>query len=72
MVRAGRPFGGCCGSYAAIGTEATVFAGSTAVTMQNKKGVIIDLYTTTEGASFSLGTAGVKIEPHAIHLWFDT
>ena len=50
------------GTYAAIGTGATVVAGGTAVTMKNKNGVIIDIYTTTEGASFSLGTAGVKIE----------
>ena len=50
------------GTYAAIGTGATIVGGATAVTMKNTKGVIIDLYTTTEGASFSLGTAGVKIE----------
>ena len=50
------------GTYAAIGTGATVVAGGTAVTMKNTKGVIIDIYTTTEGANFSLGTAGVKIE----------
>ena len=30
--------------------------------MKNTKGVIIDSYTTTQGASFSLGTVGVKIE----------
>jgi len=50
------------GTYAAIGTGATIIGGAAAVTMKNAKGVIIDIYTTTQGASFSLGTAGVKIE----------
>ena len=50
------------GTYAAIGTGATVGAGGTAVAMKNAKGVIIDIYTTTEGANLSLGTAGVKID----------
>jgi hypothetical protein len=50
------------GTYAAIGTGATVGGGGSAVAMKNANGVIIDLYTTTEGASLSLGTAGVKIE----------
>jgi hypothetical protein len=50
------------GTYTAVGTGATVIAGGSAITMQNAKGVIIDLYTTTEGVNFSLGAAGVKIE----------
>ena len=50
------------GTYVAVGTGATVAVGGTAVAMKNEKGVIIDLYTTTEGLSLSLGTAGVKIE----------
>jgi len=50
------------GTYAAIGAGATVGAGGTAIAMKNAKGVIIDIYTTTEGANLSLGTAGVKIE----------
>jgi hypothetical protein len=50
------------GTYTAIGVGATVGAGGTAVTMQNQKGVILDLYTTTEGANISVGGAGVKIE----------
>jgi hypothetical protein len=50
------------GTYAAIGTGATVGGGGSAVAMKNVKGVVIDLYTTTEGASLSLGTAGVTIQ----------
>ena len=50
------------GTYTAIGTGATVGAGGSAITMQNSKGVIIDLYTTTEGVHFALGGAGVTIE----------
>lgn len=50
------------GTYAAVGTGATVVGGAAAITMKNTKGVVIDMYTTTQGANFSLGTAGVKIE----------
>lgn len=50
------------GTYAAVGTAATVGGGGSAIAMKNSKGVIIDMYTTTEGASIALGTAGVKIE----------
>lgn len=50
------------GTYAAIGTGATVGGGGAAIAMKNQKGVVIDLYTTTAGASFTLGTAGVTIE----------
>ncbi|MHC1730306.1 MAG: hypothetical protein AB9866_30625 [Syntrophobacteraceae bacterium] len=50
------------GTYTAIGTGATVGGGGSALAMQNAKGVILDVYTTTEGANLSLGAAGVKIE----------
>ncbi len=50
------------GTYTAVGTGATLIAGGTAVAMTNSNGVVIDLYTSTEGANFSFGTAGVKIE----------
>lgn len=50
------------GTYVAVGTGATVGGGGAALAMKNDKGVLIDLYTTTQGASLSLGTAGVKIE----------
>jgi hypothetical protein len=50
------------GTYAAIGTGATVGGGGSAITMKNKKGVVIDIFSTTEGLNLGLGTAGVKIE----------
>jgi hypothetical protein len=50
------------GTYAAVGTGATVGGGGSAITMKNKKGVVIDVFTTTEGASIGLGTGGLKIE----------
>ena len=49
------------GTYAAIGTGATVGGGGAAITMKNANGVIIDAVTTTEGISFTLGSAGVTI-----------
>jgi hypothetical protein len=50
------------GTYAAICTGATVGGGGSAITMKNTKGVVIDVFTTTEGASIGLGTGGLKIE----------
>jgi hypothetical protein len=50
------------GTYAAVGTGATVGGGGSAITMKNTKGVVIDVFTTTEGASIGLGTGGLKIE----------
>ena len=54
--------GDIAGTYMAIGTGATVGGGGSAIAMKNAKGVVIDVYTTTEGASLSLGTSGLKIE----------
>lgn len=50
------------GTYAAVGTGTTIGSGGAAVTMKNAKGVVIDLFTTTEGVSFALGSAGVTVE----------
>ena len=50
------------GTYTALGAGVTVGGGGSAVTMQNAKGVIIDLISTSEGVKFSLGSAGVTIE----------
>jgi hypothetical protein len=50
------------GTYAAVGTTATVGGGGSAIAMKNSKGVVIDVYTTTEGASIGIGTAGFTIE----------
>ncbi len=50
------------GTYTAIGAGATVIGGASGIAMQNGKGVIIDLISTTEGVHFAVGGAGVKIE----------
>jgi hypothetical protein len=50
------------GTYAAVGTGATVGGGGSAIAMKNAKGVVIDIFTTTQGLSLGIGTAGVKIE----------
>ena len=49
------------GTYAAIGTGATIGGGGSAITMKNSKGVVIDIFTTTEGLSLGVGPAGVTI-----------
>jgi hypothetical protein len=49
------------GTYTAIGVGATVGGGGAGITMKNANGVIIDAVTTTEGISFTLGSAGVTI-----------
>ena len=49
------------GTYAAIGTGATIGGGGSAIAMKNAKGVVIDIFTTTAGVSIGLGTAGVTI-----------
>jgi hypothetical protein len=50
------------GTYTALGTGATVGGGGAAITMGNSKGVIIDLFTTTQGAHLTVGTGGLTIE----------
>lgn len=50
------------GTYAAIGTGATVGGGGSAITMKNAKGVVVDVFTTTEGLGLGIGTAGVTIK----------
>jgi len=50
------------GTYTALGAGVTLGGGGSAVTMQNAKGVIVDLISTSEGVKFSLGSAGVTIE----------
>jgi hypothetical protein len=49
------------GTYAAIGAGVTVGGGGSAITMKNANSVMIDVTTTTEGANFLLGAAGVTI-----------
>lgn len=50
------------GTYAAVGAGMTIVGGAAAGTMKNEKGVILDLFSTTEGMKFTLGTSGAKIQ----------
>ena len=50
------------GTYAVGGVGGTLVKGASAVTMKNKKGVVIDMWTTKKGLDISLGGGGLKIE----------
>ncbi len=49
------------GNYAALAVGMAVGGGAGTATMQNEKGVIIDLISTDQGVHFTLGPQGVKI-----------
>ena len=49
------------GTYMAGSIEATVGAGAGATTMQNQNGVVIQLFTTTEGINVKLSPEGVRL-----------
>ena len=49
------------GNYAAAGVGATVAGGAEATAMRNQNGVVIELTTTTQGASFKLAVAGLSL-----------
>ncbi len=49
------------GNYAAVAVGMTVGGGGGSKTMQNEKGVIMDLVSTNQGVDFTLGPEGVKI-----------
>ena len=49
------------GSYGALAAGLTVGGGSGSKTMQNEKGVVMDLVSTNEGVDFTLGAQGVRI-----------
>jgi len=49
------------GNYAAGTAGATVGGGADATAMQNDRGVVIKLVTTTQGLNFALAASGVKI-----------
>ena len=49
------------GNYAALAIGLTVGGGAGSKTMQNDKGVVMDLISTNQGVDFTLGTQGVKI-----------
>jgi len=49
------------GTYVAVGTGATVAGGAGVNVMRNQNGVVIELTSTTQGASLKLGVDGVRL-----------
>jgi len=49
------------GNYAAVGAEATAGGGAGTTVMRNQNGVVIDLQSTTQGASLRLGAEGIRL-----------
>lgn len=49
------------GNYAAVGAEATVGGGVGTAVMRNENGVVIELNSTTQGASLMVGAAGIRL-----------
>ena len=49
------------GNYVTVGGGATVAGGATMAVMQNQNGVVIELESTTQGASLKLGTEGLRL-----------
>jgi hypothetical protein len=49
------------GNYAAVGAGATAGGGAGTTVMKNQNGVVIELQSTTQGASLRLGTEGVRL-----------
>jgi len=49
------------GNYAAAVAGATIAGGAEAIAMRNQNGVVIELTTTTQGASLKLAVAGLSL-----------
>jgi hypothetical protein len=49
------------GNYAAAGAGATVGGGGEAMIMRNQNGVVIELTSTTQGASLKAATSGLRL-----------
>ena len=49
------------GNYVAAGAEATVAGGAGVTAMKNQNGVVIELKSTTQGASLKLAAEGIKL-----------
>ncbi|HEU5195232.1 MAG TPA: hypothetical protein VFW70_10880, partial [Methylomirabilota bacterium] len=49
------------GTYVAVGTGATAAGGAGVNVMRNQNGVVIELTSTTQGASLKLGVDGVRL-----------
>jgi hypothetical protein len=50
------------GNYAAVGAGLSVAGGMSGVTMQNQRGVIIDLYAVQQGVQLNIGPQGFTID----------
>ncbi len=50
------------GNYAAVGAGLTLAGGVGGLTMQNQKGVVINLYTVQQGLQLNIGPQGFNIE----------
>jgi hypothetical protein len=50
------------GTYSGVGAGGTLGGGAEAMRIKNAKGVLIVLYTRTEGLSLSLASGGAKLE----------
>jgi len=49
------------GNYAAVSAEATVGGGGGATVLRNQRGVVIELLSTTQGASLMVGGEGIRL-----------
>ncbi len=49
------------GNYAAIGAGAAIGGGAAALTMQNQRGVVMDLTATQAGVKFDIGPKGLNV-----------
>ena len=49
------------GNYVAVGVEATAAGGAGVTVMRNQNGVVVELTTTTQGASMLLGAKGIRL-----------
>jgi hypothetical protein len=49
------------GTYTAVSVEGTLAGGAGATIMQNQNGVVIQLFTTTEGLNLKLAPEGVRL-----------
>jgi len=50
------------GNYTAAGAGATVGGGASATIMKNQNGVVIELHSTTKGASLKLAASGISLK----------
>ena len=49
------------GNYVAVGVEATAAGGAGVTVMRNQNGVVVELTSTTQGASLKLGAEGLRL-----------